>query len=101
AKAPVLELVDGLEVSEPTMSLWSNVDGHLVNSGPEFVQSLVSQISNPVRWDKCMDSLTGSSATVLELPPAGALAGLIKRGVPDATAIALKNPADLEKVPNS
>ena len=101
AKAPVQELVDGVEVSDPAISLWSNVDGQLVNSGQEFVASLVSQISNPVRWDKCMGSLAGSAATLLELPPAGALAGLIKRGVPDATAIALKSPDDLEKVPTS
>ena len=100
AKAPVQELVDGLEVSQPQVSLWSNVDGQLVQSGQEFVQSLVSQISSPVRWDKCMESLTGSEATVIEMPPAGALAGLLKRGVADATAIALKTPADLEKVPN-
>ena len=100
AKAPVQELVDGLEVSQPEVSLWSNVDGQLVQSGQEFVQSLVSQISSPVRWDKCMESLTGSEATVIEMPPAGALAGLLKRGVADATAIALKTPADLEKVPN-
>ena len=98
AKAPVQDLVDGLEVSQPEVSLWSNVDGQLVQSGQEFVQSLVSQISSPVRWDKCMESLTGSDATVIEMPPAGALAGLLKRGVPDATAIALKSPADLQKV---
>jgi len=61
----------------------------------------VSQIASPVRWDKCMASLSGLSATVVELSPAGALTGLIKRGVLDATAIALKTPADVEKVPNS
>lgn len=70
-----------------------------MRDGSAFLSSLVSQISNPVRWDKCMTSLSGLGATVIELPPAGALAGLVKRGVSDATAIALKTPADVEKVP--
>jgi [acyl-carrier-protein] S-malonyltransferase len=45
-----------------------------------------------------METVSGLEATVIELPPAGALAGLVKRGVPDATAIALKSPSDLDKV---
>ena len=101
AKAPVQELVDDMDASNPVISLWSNVDGQLVDSGRGYLQSLVSQISSPVRWDKCMEAISGLGAIVVEMAPAGALAGLIKRGVPDATAIALKTPADLEKVSSS
>ena len=80
------------------MKLWSNVDGALVTDGERFLASLVSQVSNPVRWDLCMASIDKLSATVVELPPAGALAGLAKRGMPNSTAVALKNPTDLEKI---
>ena len=45
-----------------------------------------------------MVSIDKLSATVVELPPAGALAGLAKRGMPNSTAVALKNPTDLEKI---
>jgi [acyl-carrier-protein] S-malonyltransferase len=45
-----------------------------------------------------MERIDQLSATVIELPPAGALAGLAKRGMPNSTAVALKNPADLEKI---
>lgn len=82
----------------PALKLWSNVDGQLVHSGIEFLSSLVSQVSNPVRWDLCMSNMDALSATVVELPPAGALAGLAKRGMPNSTAVALKNPSDLEKI---
>jgi [acyl-carrier-protein] S-malonyltransferase len=82
----------------PGLKLWSNVDGQLVRSGSEFLSSLVSQVSNPVRWDFCMSNMDALSATVIELPPAGALAGLAKRGMPNSTAVALKNPSDLEKI---
>ena len=101
AKQPVVQLAEGFSAKHPEINLWSNVDGGAVKDGSAFLSSLVSQISNPVRWDKCMTSLSGSGATVIELPPAGALAGLVKRGVSDATAIALKTPADVEKVPIS
>ncbi len=82
----------------PDMKLWSNVAGKEVTDGQEFLASLVSQVSNPVRWDLCMQSMDRLSPTVIELPPAGALAGLAKRGMPNSTAIALKSSADLEKI---
>ncbi len=82
----------------PVMKLWSNVHGKEVSSGDEFLASLVSQVSNPVRWDLCMQSMDRLSPTVIELPPAGALAGLAKRGMPNSNAIALKSSADLEKI---
>ena len=101
AKQSVAQLAESFSPVDPEIDLWSNVDGGQVKNGSAFLSSLVSQISNPVRWDKCMTSLSGLGATVIELPPAGALAGLVKRGVSDATAIALKTPADVEKVPIS
>jgi [acyl-carrier-protein] S-malonyltransferase len=82
----------------PTIRLWSNVDGREVLSGASFLASLVSQVSNPVRWDLCMSSMDSLSPVVIELPPAGALAGLAKRGMPNSTALALKSSADLEKI---
>jgi [acyl-carrier-protein] S-malonyltransferase len=83
---------------DPTIKLWSNVDGSGVSSGENFLASLVSQVSNPVRWDLCMNSMDTLSPVVIELPPAGALAGLAKRGMPNSTALALKSSADLEKI---
>lgn len=87
-----------VSANTPQKKLWSNVDGSLVSSGEQFLASLVSQVSNPVRWDLCMATMDQLSATVIELPPAGALAGLAKRGMPNSAAVALKNPADLEKI---
>jgi [acyl-carrier-protein] S-malonyltransferase len=101
AKEPVDRLAASFSAADPETKLWSNVDGGPVQDGSAFLSSLVSQIASPVRWDKCMTSLSGLGAAVIELPPAGALAGLLKRGVSDATAIALKTPADVEKVSSS
>lgn len=83
---------------DPIKRLWSNVDGSEVANGEAFLESLVSQVSNPVRWDKCMDAIDPLGAVVVELPPAGALAGLAKRGMPNSSAIALKTSSDVEKI---
>lgn len=98
ALAKLSEAAETVSANNPQMKLWSNVDGGMVTSGEQFLASLVSQVSNPVRWDLCMASIDQLSDTVIELPPAGALAGLAKRGMPNSTAVALKNPADLEKI---
>jgi [acyl-carrier-protein] S-malonyltransferase len=98
AVAKLSEAAALVVASDPELKLWSNVDGKPVSSGSEFLNSLVSQVSNPVRWDLCMASMDELSGTVVELPPAGALAGLAKRGMPNSTAVALKNPSDVEKI---
>lgn len=98
AVAKLAEAAAMVTTNAPALKLWSNVDGQLVNSGSDFLSSLVSQVSNPVRWDLCMLSMDALSVTVVELPPAGALAGLAKRGMPNSTAVALKNPSDLDKI---
>jgi [acyl-carrier-protein] S-malonyltransferase len=97
AVAKLSEAAALVATSDPAIKLWSNVDGKQVSSGANFLSSLVSQVSNPVRWDLCMANIDQLSATVVELPPAGALAGLAKRGMPNSTAVALKKPSDLEK----
>lgn len=82
----------------PVMNLYSNQGGQLVTDGETFLDLLVSQVTNPVRWDKVMVGLRGLEAEIVELPPAGALSGLLKRGVEDCRSVPLRNPQDFEKV---
>ena len=89
--------VPNLSVSNPTISLWSNQNGQLVDNGQEFVNLLVGQIANSVRWDLCMEAMVNAGVTaVIEVSPAGTLAGLAKRGMPGVEIVALKEPKDLE-----
>ena len=77
--------------------LLSNADGSVVQSGREFLKRLVGQVSTPVRWDKCMRTMGELGVTgLIEVPPAGTLAGLAKRALPDVEVLALKTPDDLE-----
>lgn len=86
-----------LEISNPQINLWSNQNGQLVSNGIEFVSLLVGQVANSVRWDLCMESMVQAGVTsVIEVSPAGTLAGLAKRGMPGVEIVALKEPKDLE-----
>jgi [acyl-carrier-protein] S-malonyltransferase len=91
------ELSADFEVSDPGITLLSNADGAAVADGRDALARLVAQVSNPVRWDRCMQTLVDLGVTaVLELPPAGTLVGLAKRGMPGVTTLGVKGPDDLE-----
>ncbi|WP_285725041.1 ACP S-malonyltransferase [Psychromicrobium xiongbiense] len=90
-------LAPALHPHEPAATLLSNYDGAAVASGEAALQSLVAQVSRPVRWDACMRTMTGLGVTTLiELSPAGTLTGLAKRAMPGVTTLAVKTPADLD-----
>ncbi|MEV8097795.1 ACP S-malonyltransferase [Kitasatospora sp. NPDC085879] len=88
----------GLPVADPAVAYVSNRDGGVVASGADVLARLVSQVSNPVRWDLCMEALQQLGATaVIELSPAGTLTNLVKRNLKGVATLALKTPADLDK----
>jgi [acyl-carrier-protein] S-malonyltransferase len=86
-------------VADPLRIIVSNLDGTSVGNGAELLQRLVRQVTAPVRWDLCMRTLKELGVTgIVELPPAGTLAGLIKRelkgdGAPEI--VTLNTPDDL------
>ncbi|MEV0191357.1 ACP S-malonyltransferase [Kitasatospora purpeofusca] len=92
------KLAPTLTVADPEVAYISNQDGQVVASGAEVLSRLVSQVSNPVRWDLCMETIQRLGATaVIELAPAGTLTGLVKRNLKGVATLALKTPADLDK----
>ena len=96
AVARLREVADGLESHDPTLTIWTNRDGSVVESGPAFVDLLVGQVSSPVRWDKTMDAFATAGVTgLIELAPAGALVGLAKRALKGVPTVAVKTPDDL------
>jgi [acyl-carrier-protein] S-malonyltransferase len=85
-----------LKPQAPTVPLLSNYDGGEVTDGHAAVESLIAQVSRPVRWDLCMETMVARGVTgVIELAPAGTLAGLAKRGMPGVKTVAVKTPDDL------
>ncbi len=83
-------------VQDPTLPVWTNADGSRVQDGRRFVDLMVQQIANPVRWDAVMESFSAAGVTgIIELAPAGALVGLAKRGLRGTPTVAIKTPDDL------
>jgi len=91
------EAAADLTPADPSVTLLSNSDGAAVASGAEFMERLVTQVANPVRWDACMATMTERGVTtMIELVPGGTLTGLAKRALRGVTTVALKTPDDLE-----
>jgi len=100
ARTELEGLIGGLHPADPSRLLLSNADGHAVSTGAEALSRLVSQVTSPVRFDACLTTMRELGVTaVLELPPAGALAGLAKREWKGAgiEILALTGPADLDR----
>jgi len=90
------EAAAGIAVHDPAVPLLSNRDGAVVTSGPDWLERIITQVSAPVRWNLCMREMTGLGASgFLELPPAGTLTGLARRGLPGLALAAVKTPDDL------
>ena len=83
---------------DPVLALLSNRDGSVVRSGPDWLERIVTQVSAPVRWDKCQQTMASLGvSTMIELPPAGTLTGLARRALPGVRTLGLKSPGDLEQ----
>lgn len=98
AQPELQELADSLNPNDPTVSILSNRDGRPVENGREYVQSLVSQVTSPVRWDLCQQTLVESGVTgLLELLPGGTLTGIARRGMKGVETFALTSADQLDE----
>jgi [acyl-carrier-protein] S-malonyltransferase len=88
---------EGVTTAEPTATLLSNADGEPVASAADAMAKLVNQMTKPVRWDLCTETMRQHNVTaIVEFPPAGTLAGIAKRELRGVPTLAVKSPADLD-----
>jgi [acyl-carrier-protein] S-malonyltransferase len=82
---------------DPVITLLSNRDGAVVTSGQDWMDRVVRQVASPVRWDKCMASMSGLGVTaMIELLPGGTLTAIAKRALPGVQLLAMKTPDQLD-----
>jgi [acyl-carrier-protein] S-malonyltransferase len=85
-----------ISTHDPRTRLISNADGAVVHDGRDVMRRLVAQVSAPVRWDRCQQTMSEMGVTaVLEIPPAGTLTALAKRALPGVETLAVRTPDDL------
>ncbi|HET8716724.1 MAG TPA: acyltransferase domain-containing protein [Nocardioidaceae bacterium] len=83
---------------DPRTPLISNRDGRVIHDGRDVLARIVSQVSNPVRWDLCMETMLDLGVTgLLEMPPAGTLTGIARRAMKGVETFALKTPDQLDE----
>ncbi|GAB3700106.1 ACP S-malonyltransferase [Saccharopolyspora tripterygii] len=99
AQETLAKHAEDVDAGDAVLPLLSNADGAVVSSADDILNRLVNQVTNPVRWDSCMSALGERGVdAVVEFPPAGALTGMVRRALKGVQTIALKTPADLDKV---
>lgn len=93
--------IAGVIAADDAVALLSNRDGKPVTSAAAAMDTLVSQLTQPVRWDLCTATLREHTVTaIVEFPPAGTLSGIAKRELRGVPARAVKSPADLDELAN-
>jgi [acyl-carrier-protein] S-malonyltransferase len=86
-----------IATAEPIATLLSNRDGKPVSSAADAMSKLIAQLTRPVRWDLCTETLRQHNVTaIVEFPPAGTLTGIAKRELRGVVTRAVKSPADLD-----
>jgi [acyl-carrier-protein] S-malonyltransferase len=63
AVAGLASMARAISTHDARTRLVSNRDGTVVHSGREFLGRMVSQVSNPVRWDLCMETFKDFGAS--------------------------------------
>ncbi|MDE2179695.1 MAG: ACP S-malonyltransferase [candidate division NC10 bacterium] len=77
-----------IPIADPLVPLINNVDAEMVTKKEEIADSLVRQVTSPVRWEDVVRRLVKEGVTrFLELGPGKVLTGLIKRIAPEAVAL--------------
>ncbi|WP_223644927.1 ACP S-malonyltransferase [Corallococcus sp. EGB] len=98
-KPRLAEVLSGVRIQAPSVPVVSNVEAKPNAAAARVVPLLLEQVSAPVRWIECVESLKANGVThVVELGPGKVLGGLIKRITKDIESFNVENAATLEKV---
>jgi [acyl-carrier-protein] S-malonyltransferase len=87
-----------MSTHDPRTRVLSNRDGRVVDHGHDVLERLVTQVRTPVRWDLCMQTMADLGVTgLIEMPPAGTLTGIAKRGLKGVETFSLQTPDQLDE----
>jgi [acyl-carrier-protein] S-malonyltransferase len=83
----------------PAFPVVANASAREVTDPDDARRLLAEQLTAPVRWVECMQTLDrlAPGARVLEIDPGTVLTGLLKRVLPDAPCVSLATARDVER----
>ncbi|MFI6662666.1 ACP S-malonyltransferase [Streptomyces sp. NPDC050523] len=99
AVEPFARAVRHARITEPASALLGNEEGAPVAGPDDLRRRLITQITSPVRWDRCTEAIAchAPDALHIELAPAGPLTKLLQRSHPGARAVAVATPEDVDR----
>jgi [acyl-carrier-protein] S-malonyltransferase len=91
------EALAKVTIAPPLVPIFANVTTQPTQVPAEIRRLLVEQVTGRVRWRESVEAMAASGVTrFVEIGAGKVLAGMVKRIAPDAQAISLNEPADLE-----
>lgn len=86
-----------IRIQDLRIPLVTNVDADLLTEGARVADTLVRQVTAPVRWEDAVTRLVKEGAgTFIEVGPGKVLSGLIRRIAPEARVLNVEDRASLE-----
>jgi [acyl-carrier-protein] S-malonyltransferase len=97
AAARLRTVLAQVPVSDLRVPLVTNVDAEPLTAGSRIADTLVRQVTAPVRWEEIVQRLVKEGATAcVEVGPGKVLSGLIRRIAPDLPVLNVEDRASLE-----
>ena len=91
------EALEAAPPAAPLVPVMANVSAAKATEPAEIVRLLVQQVTATVRWRECVQTMVGLGVdSFVELGAGKVLAGLVRRIAPDAAAISVGTPAEIE-----
>jgi [acyl-carrier-protein] S-malonyltransferase len=98
AAEAMAEALSNTVIAPLAAPLVANVTARPVSEPATIRKLLVEQVTGRVRWRESLEWMSGEGGVTrfVEIGAGKQLSGMVKRGVPDAQAVALNEPTDLE-----
>jgi [acyl-carrier-protein] S-malonyltransferase len=92
------EALAAAEIAPLAVTLVANVTARPVSEPASIRKLLVEQVTGRVRWRESVEWMAGEGAVArfVEVGAGKQLSGMVKRNAPDAEALALNEPGDIE-----
>jgi [acyl-carrier-protein] S-malonyltransferase len=89
--------LEQIEFRDLSVPLVTNVDARVIKTGAEARDSLVRQVSSPVRWRESVEMLSREGVdTFVEVGPGKVLSGLVRQTAPQTRTLNVEDAASLE-----
>jgi [acyl-carrier-protein] S-malonyltransferase len=90
--------LNALSIGSFAFPVVTNVTGDFYTGADSVVQNLKAQVSQPVRWVSCVDTLVSEGVTTyIEIGPGNALSKFIKKIAKDVQILSVEDVESLEK----